>query len=165
MDQVSSKKVFRVLNLVIVLLTVVIVAFFVILGMQFFSPVQVDLGDSVIPELVARAGDECTDSEEELAVNNEGDLSNFTRNDLFQSPTPLRDVPMADDTIERIRSRLRLQCIMEMNGESVAYINIEGVGFRQCRVGDVVSDLFTVLEIAANYVQISIVDHAVTLDM
>lgn len=93
------------------------------------------------------------------------ELSRVIRPGLFKSATSLRDKPMADKTIERIRSQLKLQCIMEMNGELVAYVNIEGVGLKKCKVGDSVSDLFTVLNINKKSIEISIVDHKVTLSL
>jgi hypothetical protein len=93
------------------------------------------------------------------------ELSRVIRPGLFKSATSLRDKPMADKTIERIRSQLKLQCIMEMSGEPVAYVNIEGVGLKKCKVGDSVSDLFTVLTINKKSIEISIVDHKVTLSL
>lgn len=92
-------------------------------------------------------------------------LAMVTRMRLFKSATPLRDKPMADKTIERIRSQLKLQCIMEMNGEPVAYVNIKGVGLKKCKVGDTVGDLFTVLNISKKSIEITIVDHRVTLSL
>jgi hypothetical protein len=72
---------------------------------------------------------------------------------------------MADKTIERIKSQLKLKCIMEIRGEPVAYINIKGASLKKCKVGDSVSDLFTVLNINKHSVEISIVDHKVTLNL
>lgn len=93
------------------------------------------------------------------------ELSKIMRQGLFKSVTPLRDKPMADKTIERIKSQLKLQCIMEMNGEPVAYVNIKGAGLKKCKVGDSVSDLFTVLNINKKSIEITIVDHKVTLSL
>ncbi|MFC1677363.1 hypothetical protein ACFL3G_09925 [Planctomycetota bacterium] len=84
---------------------------------------------------------------------------------LFKASTPLRDKPIADRTLERIKSQLKLQCIMKMKGEPVAYINIKGSGLKKCKVGESVSDLFTVLNINKNSVEISIVDHKVILSL
>jgi hypothetical protein len=72
---------------------------------------------------------------------------------------------MADKTIERIKSQLKLQCVMEMSGEPVAYINIEGTGLKKCKTGDSINDLFTVLNVYKNSVEISIIDHKVTLNL
>lgn len=91
------------------------------------------------------------------------ELMKVVRLNLFKAATPLRDKPMADKTVERIKSQLKLQCLMEMNGQRVAYINIKGVGLKKCCVGDCVNDLFTVLNINENDVEIMIVDHKVTL--
>jgi len=93
------------------------------------------------------------------------ELSKIMRQGLFKSVTPLRDKPMADKTIERIKSQLKLQCIMEMNGEPVAYVNIKGTGLKKCKVGDSVSDLFTVLNINKKSIEVTIVDHKVTLSL
>lgn len=84
---------------------------------------------------------------------------------LFKSATAIADKPMADKTVERIRSQLKLQCIMEVNGEPVAYVNIKNVGLKRCRVGESVADLFTVLNIYPKSVEISIVDHRTTLGL
>jgi len=84
---------------------------------------------------------------------------------LFRPATGLQDKPLADKTIERIMEQLKLQCLMEMNGQPVAYINIQGVGLKKCSIGDNVNDLFTVLDINQQNkrVDISIVEHKVTL--
>jgi len=92
-------------------------------------------------------------------------LSKVIRPGLFKASTPLRDKPMADKTIERIKSQLKLQCIMEMNGEPVAYVHIKGTGLKKCKVGDSVSDLFTVLNIDKRSIEITIIDHKVTLSL
>ena len=87
------------------------------------------------------------------------------RTGLFKSAVALKGKPLADKTIDRIKSQLKLQCIMTINGQLVAYIDIKGVGFKQCAVGDSVSDMFTVLNInkTTKCVDISIIDHKVTL--
>ena len=87
------------------------------------------------------------------------------RRGLFKSATPLRDRPIADKTIAKIRSQLSLGCILETNGESVAYIRVKDLGLKRCRVGDSVEDLFTVLDIREKSVAISIVDHRVMLSL
>jgi len=93
------------------------------------------------------------------------ELAKTIRPGLFKASTPLRDKPMAEKTIERIKSQLKLQCIMEIGGEPVAYINIKGMGLKKCCVGDSVSDLFTVLNINRRSVEIKIVEHKVTLTL
>ena len=92
-------------------------------------------------------------------------LGKNLRPGLFKPVAPLRDKPMADKTIESIKSRLALQCILPIAGQPVAYINIVGLGLKPCRVGDTVEDLFTVLDIAPNSVQLSVLDHKILLTM
>jgi hypothetical protein len=78
---------------------------------------------------------------------------------LFKSENPQHDKPMADKTIERIKSQLKLQCIMDLEGERVAYVKVKGEGMKRCRSGDTVSNLFTVLNINETSVEITIVGH------
>ncbi|MFC1677112.1 hypothetical protein ACFL3G_08630 [Planctomycetota bacterium] len=106
------------------------------------------------------------------ALNSEGnerpgDLAGIFRVGLFKAATGLRDKPIADKTIERIKSQLKLQCIMEINGRPAAYINIKGSGLRKCCIGDSVNDLFTVLDINKQNksVEISILEHKLTLKL
>jgi len=87
------------------------------------------------------------------------------RSNLFRSSRSLQDKPMADKTIERIRSQLRLQCILQIDGEPIAYVNVKNMGIKKCRVGESVADLFTVLNIYPKSIEISIVDHRVTLSL
>ncbi len=87
------------------------------------------------------------------------------RTGLFKAPTPISDKPLADKTIERIRSQLKLQCIMELGGQRVAYVYINGAGLKKCKVGDSIRDLFTVLNIGTNDIEISIVGHKTTLSL
>ena len=86
---------------------------------------------------------------------------------MFRPATGLRDKPLVNRTIERIKGQLKLQCVMEMNGQPVAYINIQGVGLKKCCIGENINDLFTVLDINKQNksVQISIVEHKVTLHL
>lgn len=78
---------------------------------------------------------------------------------LFKSENLQRDKPMADKTIERIRSQLKLQCIMDLEGELVAYVKVKGEGMKRCRSGDTVNNLFSVLNINKTSVEITIVGH------
>jgi hypothetical protein len=93
------------------------------------------------------------------------ELASIVRRGLFKSATPSRDKPMADKTIERIRSQVELQCIMELNGERVAYVNIKGTGLKKCKVGDCVNDLFTVLNIDGRSIEITVVGHKTKLNL
>lgn len=87
------------------------------------------------------------------------------RTGFFKSETPLLDKPMAEKTIDTIKSQLKLQCIMDLDGEPVAYVKIKGEGLEQCRVGDSVDDLFTVLSIDKKSIEISIIGHKQTLKL
>jgi hypothetical protein len=93
------------------------------------------------------------------------ELLKVFRPKLFEAATGLQDRPMADKTIERIKSQLKLQCIMEMNGAPVAYVSISGMGLKKCSVGDSIGDLFTVLNINKDSIEVTIVDHKVTLHL
>jgi hypothetical protein len=84
---------------------------------------------------------------------------------LFQSATPLADKPMADKTIEKIVSQLKLRCIVQINGQPVAYINVDNGALKRCRAGDSVADLFTVVRIHEKSVELTIVGHPVTLSL
>lgn len=84
---------------------------------------------------------------------------------MFKPSTGVGDRPMADKTIERIKSRLTVQCIMEMNGKMVAYVKVKGEGLYKCMVGESVGDLFTVVDILKRSVVIKIVGHKVTLSL
>ena len=91
------------------------------------------------------------------------ELTKVFRRGLFKAATPLSDKPLADRTIERIRSKLALKSILPIKGELVAYVHVEGAGLRPCKVGDSVGELFTVLSIGKRSVEISIVGHKVSL--
>ncbi len=54
---------------------------------------------------------------------------------------------------------------MELNGERVAYVYIEGVGLRKCKPGDSVGDLFNVLNIYEKSIEITIADHKIILKL
>jgi len=90
-------------------------------------------------------------------------VTSLLRPGMFKPSSGVVDRPMADKTVERIKSQLTVQCIMEMNGKRVAYIKIKGEGLQKCMVGERVNDLFTVLEIRQHSVVITIVGHKVTL--
>ena len=90
-------------------------------------------------------------------------LINSMRTGLFKSASTVSDNPMADKTIERIRSELKLQCVMDMNGQRVAYIKIKSVGLRKCVVGETVEDMFTVIDINDKRVDLKIIGHNIVL--
>ncbi len=84
---------------------------------------------------------------------------------LFKPETQLGDKPMADKTVQTIISKLTLQCIMDMNGQPVGYVKIQGEGLKKCCVGDTIKDLFTVVSISEKSMVISIADHKVKLEL
>ena len=92
-------------------------------------------------------------------------MTNLIRPGLFKASTGVVGRPMAEATIERIKSQLKLRCIMEMKGEPTAYINIKAIGLKRCGVGDNVGDIFTVVDIGKRNVVITIVGHKVTLSL
>jgi hypothetical protein len=94
-----------------------------------------------------------------------GRVTAALRPGLFQSATPLADKPMADKTIAKILSQLKLRCIVQINGQPVAYINVDNGGMKRCRAGDTVADLFTVVRIHERSVELTIVGHPVTLSL
>ena len=89
-------------------------------------------------------------------------VTKIIRPGLFKSETPLSNKPMAEKTIEKIRSQLELRCITDLNGEPVAYIRIKGEGMKKFAVGEG-CDLFTVLDIGEKSILISIVEHKTVL--
>ena len=116
-----------------------------------------DVSESA-PESISSLPNESRDKAKEAIAYRPG---------MFKPATGLGDKPLADKTIERIKDQLKLQCVMEMNGQPIAYINIQGVGLKKCCVGENVNDLFTVLDINKQNksVDISIVEHKVTLHL
>jgi hypothetical protein len=92
-------------------------------------------------------------------------LAAAMRPGLFKSAAPLSDRPMADKTIEKIRSQLKLQCILRIQGQLVAYVNVENRGLKKCRVGDCVEDLFTVVNIKEKSVELKIIEHPTVLSL
>jgi len=112
-----------------------------------YSPAPNIIADGNLAE-IARLG-----SEESREVGKN------MRSGLFKSKNYQSDKPMADKTIKRIKSQLKLQCIMDLDGVPVAYVKIKGEGMKQCRSGDTISGLFTVLNINKTSVEISIVGH------
>jgi len=166
-----KKQVSRIVNryglwtVVHTLLIIVVTTLAGIIVLELVIPVRVGSGDfeaSSNTNVIT-----ATDLSEALqpGESDSQELAKVFRSDLFKAATGLQDRPMADKTIERIKSQLKLQCIMEMNGEPVAYVNITGVGLKRCCVGDMVNDLFTILNINKNSVEITIVDHKVILNL
>jgi hypothetical protein len=134
--------------------------------LQWFVPIhsvrtdnQINaLSGSAISENITLLLDENKNKDREAVVYRPG---------MFKPATGIQDKPIADKTIERIKDQLKLQCIMELNGQVIAYINIQGVGLKKCRMGESVNDLFTVMNInkESKCVEISIVGHKITLHL
>ena len=132
---------------------------------QLAAPAQNGLpADPVAQRAADPAGALPENLDASVAVDVDAVLSVF-RPGVFRSAAPLQDKPLADRTIEKIRSQLTLQCIMQMNGQPVAYIHIKDAGLKCCVVGEAVGDLFTVLQIRDKSVDVSILEHRVTLSL
>jgi hypothetical protein len=146
-----------------VLLSVVCVILSGVLCVELFLPVKMaesTTSDASSPEIFSAT------QSHQMGMKSDDpnkDLARIIRPGLFKSAAGLRDRPLADKTMENIRAKLTLQCIMPINNDLVAYINVSGLGLKSCRVGDAVADLFTVLNISKTEVEISIVEHKVTL--
>ena len=146
-----------VLTLTAVLLAIVVFLLFV--WPNHYEPSE--------PAAISRASILQRHADKTLGIrqNAKDNIIQSVRSDLFKPATALRNKPVTDKTIEKIKSRLKLQCIMDINREPVAYIHIEGVGLKQCRTGQTVHDLFTVLNVNNNQVELSIIDHKIMLRM
>ena len=137
-----------------------IVISLVLLTLEFTKPME--LTDNFIGHVDANLiGTNETSEMYTLSSSESGAIT--IRSGMFKPETQLNDKPLADKTIEAIKSRLTLQCIMDFNGEPVAFVKIQGEGLKKCYVGDTVSDLFTVKSIEEKSIKISIVDHEVKL--
>ena len=143
-------------------LTVLVLA--VLTGVEAALPVRADDGPAAAAAGAATAPE---DSFPELAAPEKAAqrVTAALRPGLFKSATPLADKPMADKTIEKIVSQLKLRCIVQINGQPVAYINIENGGLKRCRAGDSVANLFTVVRIHEKSVELTVVGHPVTLSL
>jgi len=147
------------------MLGVVNLVLFVVFVLQLAIPV-----DSTSRKLPVRPGKDSQRLERLLQPLQEpagdGDkLARVVRPGLFKASGAISDKPMADKTIERIRSQIQLQCIMQIGGERVAYINIKGVGLRKCRVGECIEGLFTVVSINRRSVETTIIGHKVAFTL
>lgn len=143
---------------ILILIITIIVQLFVPINLQQSDNQANTISESVIPETISSLLDKSKDKKSQTIAYRPG---------MFKSATGLQDKPLANKTIEKIRDQLKLQCVMEMNGRPVAYINVQGVGLKKCGIGDSINDLFTVLDINKQNksVDISIVDHKITLQL
>jgi len=147
------------------MLGAVVIVLFVVFVLQLVIPVRTDFH-----ELPAQFGDDPQQVGRLLQLLQEpaGDLDKVLRTirpSLFRAATGISDKPMADKTIERIRSQIKLQCIMQISGEPVAYINIKGAGLKKCAVGECVEGLFTVVSINKRSVETTIIGHKVVFTL
>ena len=152
--------IWRVLNTLLVTGAVVVGGMFVL---EMALPVTLNSNDSEDASAAYTGTDTATGIPQPSTSNSMIDLR-LIRSGLFKPSTGVSK-PMADKTIQKIKSRLKLQCVMEMSGEKVAYIHIKGIGLKKCGVGDSIEDLFTVININKNDVELSIIEHKVTLRM
>ena len=152
-------------RLIHISLAVVVILLVCVCVLEFAIPIGQDIGRSELSSNVNISADINSPEIFRPKAANSGEIAGVIRPNLFKAAGGLSDRPMADKTIERIKSSLKLQCIMEMGGKPAAYINIDGVGLKKCTVGDSVENLFTVLNINERSVEISIVEHKVTLGL
>lgn len=152
-------------RLIHISLAAVVVLLVCVCVLEFAIPIGQDIGRSELSSNVNISADINSPEIFPPKAANSVELAGVIRPNLFKAAGGLSDRPMADKTIERIKSSLKLQCIMEMGGKPAAYINIDGVGLKKCTVGDSVENLFTVLNINERSVEISIVEHKVTLGL
>jgi len=92
-------------------------------------------------------------------------LNAVGRRRLFKPSIPLPARRMAGQTVDKVRSMIRLNAIMVKDGERVAYIRIQNLGLRPFRVGDEVEDLFAVTRIDQNSVEVEIAGERIKLDL
>ena len=143
--------------------TVTILA--VIFVLELAVPVQIDT-QTVSPSASPSVASIVPNADDVVSLQPAfSELTTMTRSDLFKPATVLADKPMAEKTVERIKSQLKLQCIMRIKGKTVAYISIKGTGLKRCRIGERIEDLFTVVDIGDKTVEATIVGHKVTLSL
>ena len=159
---IDSFGLWRMIHIILAAIAFVLVCVFVL---ELMTPISADLCMSETGSNINVSGDSNSLEIIQTEESEPQELIRVIRPNLFKASKGLSDKPMADKTIERIKSSLKLQCIMEMNGRAVAYINIDGVGLKQCKAGDAVENLFTVLNINERSVEIAIVDHKVILEL
>ena len=142
----------------VVLLTCIIL-------LQLLYPIQINtslVSDMVAERMLTSNGIGSGDANDTM---DNIELANEYSPKMFKAATPLNNKPMANKEIQRIKSQLQLQCVMEMGGAPVAYINIKGNGLKKCTIGERVGDLFTVLDIAKDHIEIQVLEHKLTLTL
>ena len=93
------------------------------------------------------------------------DCPKLSRKGLFQPARALPAKAMAQNNIGRIKEKLKLTAILELQGKPVAYIQIIDQGLQRCEEGEEISDLFTVRRILTQSVEVEILGHRVTLNL
>lgn len=91
------------------------------------------------------------------------EMTHSIRNGLFKPSRRVNTGSITDKTVERIFSSLKLQGIMSIRGQKVAYIVLKNGQMRKCKIGEIVKDMFTVTDIQKNSVSIDILGHKLSL--
>lgn len=92
-------------------------------------------------------------------------LNGIQKRRLFMPAIPLPVRSMARESVNRVRGMLSLHGITKMNGERMAYINVEGMGMKPFKAGDQVEDLFKVTSIEEQVVEVEIAGERVELGL
>lgn len=137
----------------------------VVLILELLLPVNLNSDSSGVLPVVSSVNANGLSQTDIAEAGKNQSIAKITRSGLFKLESSLNDRPMADKTIDMIRSQLKLRCIMELNGEPVAYVHIQNEGLQKCKVGDSVKDLFTVLNIGDRSIEIIILGHRQVLSL
>jgi hypothetical protein len=86
------------------------------------------------------------------------------RRRLFKPAIPLPARRMAGKTVAKVRDMIRLNAIMDRNGQRVAYIRIQDIGLQPFKVGDSLDELFAVTRIDPESVEVEIAGERIRLD-
>lgn len=90
-------------------------------------------------------------------------MDHSVRAGLFKPSRRVNGNSYVDKTVQDIFKSLKLQCIMPIGGQKVAYIVLKKGQLRKCKVGDTVKDMFTVIDIQSDNVNIDILGNRLTL--
>jgi hypothetical protein len=101
----------------------------------------------------------------ENQLNIDAWLTMVGKRPLFKPAVPLPARRVAGQTVERVRSMVRLNAILVRDNEPIAYIRIQNVGLRPFKVGDRVEELFAVTRIDAASVELEIAGERIRLDL
>jgi hypothetical protein len=91
-------------------------------------------------------------------------MKHSNRSGLFKPSRRVNTYSITDKTVEKIFNGLKLQGIMPIGDQKVAYIVLKGGYMRKCKIGDTVQDMFTVTDIKSKSVNIDILGHKLTLN-